>query len=47
MTLKEKCQFDDNGVCRALVCYSDEKCGSRDENGNPVYGLRDKGGKAE
>ncbi len=34
----KKCCFDNDGVCGALACYSAEKCGSRDEKGNPIYG---------
>ena len=33
----EKCEFDINGICRALACYSSEKCGARDKKGNPIY----------
>lgn len=33
----KKCEFDNNGECLALVCYSDQKCNSRDKNGNPIY----------
>lgn len=32
------CKFDGNGICHALACYSDQKCNSRDERGNPRYG---------
>jgi len=31
------CEFSKNGVCHALACYSNEDCGARDENGNPIY----------
>jgi len=33
----KKCSFDKKGVCHALACYSSQKCGARDENGNPIY----------
>lgn len=33
----ENCPFDFDGVCRAAICYSREDCGSRDENGEPIY----------
>lgn len=33
------CQFDVNGECHAMACYSGEKCGARDENGNPKYSM--------
>jgi len=32
-----KCKFDTECGCAALVCYSIEKCESRDEKGNPMY----------
>lgn len=31
------CRFDVNGTCRALACYSNEKCEARDEKGMPKY----------
>lgn len=31
------CDFDRNGVCFALACYSAEKCSARDKYGNPKY----------
>ena len=37
---KEKlkpCEFDKNGICCALACYSSEECGARDKDGNPKY----------
>jgi hypothetical protein len=33
----DKCNFDYFGCCSASVCCSNQKCGSRDEKGNPVY----------
>ena len=33
----QKCQFDVDGVCRALLCYSSEKCTSRRTGGMPNY----------
>ena len=33
----QKCQFDADGVCRALLCYSSEKCNSRRTGGMPNY----------
>lgn len=34
----EKCQFDKGEKgCYALACYSRQKCGARDEKGNPAY----------
>ena len=35
----DKCPFDNNG-CEALACYSNEKCEIRDEDGNPMYKIR-------
>ena len=35
--VKEFCPFDENGFCKAMVCYSDFKCGARDTKGNPKY----------
>lgn len=32
-----KCEFDKEDGCHALVCYCEEKCESRDENGYPKY----------
>lgn len=33
-----KCRFDEGEKgCFALACYSNDKCGARDENGNPRY----------
>ena len=37
MSKPKKCVFYKNGHCFALACYSDEKCGARDERGNPKY----------
>lgn len=34
---KSACQFDKNGTCYALVCYTSESCGARDEHGSPKY----------
>lgn len=31
------CNFDKKDGCYAMVCYSAKPCGSRDENGNPLY----------
>lgn len=31
------CVAEHNGECYAMACYSSEKCGARDENGNPKY----------
>jgi len=33
----EKCEFDINGICHALGCYSSQKCNARDKRGNPIY----------
>jgi hypothetical protein len=33
----DKCNYDYFGCCSASVCYSNQKCGARDENGNPAY----------
>ena len=35
--LESKCEFDNNGICESMVCYSSDKCGSRDDKGNPKY----------
>jgi len=32
-----KCEFDKKGLCHALACYSRQKCGARDKQGNPKY----------
>ena len=32
-----QCEFDRKGVCLALACYSNLKCGARDNKGNPKY----------
>ncbi len=37
-----KCAFDYDGLCGALVCYSDKKCNSRDASGNPQYAINDR-----
>lgn len=37
MEKKTKCQFEKDGFCHALSCYSEKKCGARDENGQPKY----------
>lgn len=31
------CWFEEHGGCLAIVCYSNEKCLGRDEDGNPNY----------
>lgn len=31
------CRYDDNGICHAKSCRSDQKCNSRDVDGNPRY----------
>ena len=41
----EQCNFDKNGVCYALVCYSSFKCEARDEEGNPIYTTEVKDGQ--
>lgn len=35
-----KCRFDKGGVCIAVSCYTKEKCGARDEKGNPIYSAK-------
>ena len=35
--MNKKCCFDTEKGCSAHACYSREKCGSRDKNGNPKY----------
>jgi len=37
----KKCVFDKKGVCHALACYSNRKCGARDKNGNPKYDVKE------
>lgn len=32
-----KCPFEKDGGCTAMLCYSSEECGARDENGGPKY----------
>jgi len=34
---EEKCRFDEDDGCGALVCYSSRKCGAKDEDGNIMY----------
>jgi len=34
----KKCMFDERGFCSAVVCYSSEKCGAKDKDGNPIWG---------
>jgi len=36
----KKCIFDKGDGCHALACYSDRKCGARDEHGNPRYVIK-------
>ena len=44
-TVGKECGFDGDGVCNAMACFdSTTKCGSRDENGNPVYTALPTGG---
>lgn len=31
------CRFSIEGECHALLCYSSEDCGARDDEGNPKY----------
>jgi hypothetical protein len=31
------CKFEENGICYALCCYSDEECSAREEDGYPKY----------
>ena len=31
------CEFDKSDGCHAIVCYSGEKCNSRDGDGKPKY----------
>lgn len=33
----KRCSFEKKGFCYALACYSAQKCGARDKNGNPKY----------
>ena len=33
----KRCEFDKNGVCYALACYTRQECGARDGKGNPKY----------
>ena len=33
----EECEFDKDGFCHALACFSSKKCNARDKNGNPKY----------
>ncbi len=35
------CNFDCYGLCGAKVCYSNEKCNSKNENGSPKYATND------
>jgi hypothetical protein len=32
----KKCNFDVNGVCYAMVCYTDLRCGAKDDAGNLI-----------
>lgn len=32
-----KCNFEKDGYCYALGCYSKDKCNARDSDGNPKY----------
>ena len=32
-----RCQFEKDGYCSALACYSPRSCDARDKNGNPKY----------
>lgn len=36
----KKCEFDKQGTCHALACFSSRKCGARDERGEPIYAKR-------
>jgi len=38
----KKCIFDKPDGCHALACYSPQKCGSRDKQGNPRYVIKRK-----
>jgi hypothetical protein len=33
---EQKCNFDVNGVCYAMVCYTDLRCGAKDDAGNLI-----------
>ncbi len=34
---KQVCHFEQNKVCCALACFSNQSCNARDTNGNPIY----------
>jgi hypothetical protein len=33
---EKKCKFDVNGVCYVMVCYTDLRCGAKDDAGNII-----------
>jgi hypothetical protein len=33
---EQKCNFDVNGVCYAMVCYTDLRCGAKDDAENLI-----------
>ncbi len=33
----DKCSFDTGHSCKALGCFSSQKCNGRDKDGNPKY----------
>ena len=35
--MEDKCEFDKEGICHAMACYSAFKCNARDKDGNPKY----------
>lgn len=41
-----ECKFDKKDGCHANACFSNQKCGSRDEEGNPMYWVSKKELKA-
>jgi hypothetical protein len=40
--MSKKCTFDKKGLCHALACYSNQKCGARDQKGYPKYAIIEK-----
>ena len=43
---EDKCEFElEDGSCGALACFSSEKCGARDKDGNPKYNTKQPGSR--
>ena len=35
--MAKMCEFEGDGLCYALACFSSQGCGARDERGVPCY----------